>query len=42
MITFKEFLLEKKDLGVMTSDDGIKRSVNKVISFAERNKKKVF
>ena len=32
-------ILEKKDLGVMTDDNGTKRSVDAVVKFAEKNKK---
>jgi hypothetical protein len=35
-------LLENKDLGVMTDDKGIKRSVDAVVKFAEKNKEKYF
>ena len=35
-------LLENKDLGVMTDDKGIKRSVDSVVKFAEKNKEKYF
>lgn len=35
-------ILEKKDLGVMTDDNGTKRSVDAVVKFAEKNKEKYF
>jgi hypothetical protein len=35
-------LLENKDLGAMTDDRGVKRSVDSVIKFAEKNKEKYF
>lgn len=34
--------MEKKDLGVMSDEKGTKRSVDKVVDFAKRNKKKYF
>jgi disulfide oxidoreductase YuzD len=40
MISFKKYITEKKDLGIMTDDNGIKRSVDKVVSFAKKNEKK--